>query len=108
MTHLEYWTEAVKDSLTTHGIDAGGLAESIAHDMAISYEQYSTAFGYDVAVGNAIADKDRQIEILRTQLLEERQKRFCKSCSGTGYTTSSSGYRTSIGPCVNCHGTGKV
>ena len=103
-----YWDETVEIALNEVGIKATKeQIETIAGAMAVSHEQYDTAYGYDVVSCNNAGEKDREIRRLTEELEAERNKRMCEDCNGKGYTMTHGGTLCSPSECFTCKGAGR-
>jgi DnaJ-class molecular chaperone len=109
MNAQPYWVESVTESLEEAGITAtADQINMVAENMQISSEQHDTSFGLDVASDNLRQNKDRKIEELYAELAEERDKRPCRKCGGSGSLTTHGPCHSSTSRCYACNGTGKV
>lgn len=109
VTASEYWQEAVASSLEEAEVAATTeQCAAIASDMSLASENYPMAYGYDVADCNLRAARDKEIEELRKELRDERNKVVCAECRGKGYIIEQGPYHSSMSSCAICRGDGRV
>ena len=99
---MNYWHEAIESSFDEHEIIATPeQIAAVAKDMRQARENYSMAYYQPESPYLAeIAELKKKLEI-------EREKRVCKSCSGTGTRVNHGPLHSSYGRCDECRGEGK-
>ena len=103
MSRLDYWREAVQDSLDTHGVTATeAQIRAVASDMELSHESVGMAF--HVPPGNPMQS---EIDELRSQLAAERSKVTCADCRGSGVEITPGPHHSSESECFKCRGAGR-
>lgn len=102
---MDYWKECIEAALEDAGIEGTtGQVESIANDVRIAHEQYGMCHGHD-AIPNPLRQR---VDSLEKDLAEERSKRTCTACNGTGVIVDDAGFRSSTTRCDRCNGNGRV
>ena len=104
MKPSDYWLECLSQAADEAGIvldsNALGVLAKAAED---GHEHYSMAF-YSPSSSEIYQPR---IDKLERDLKAEREKVFCKTCSGTGRLIESFGTRSSDSQCYKCQGDGK-
>lgn len=108
MTNLEYWTECVACAADECGLSlTDEQLKCLADGVNGGHENYSMAFGHDVANANWSATKQREITDLKKQVQREKDKVHCKTCNGKGRIYTYGGTMMSSMECWECHGEGR-
>ena len=106
---MDYWQECIEIAFKDAGITATAeQIETVVGAVAGGHENYSMAFGYDVASSNLRAAQEDEAEKLRKELIFEREKVACPKCAGRGRVISRFGTMQSDSECSKCRGDGKV
>ena len=108
MKHEEYYAECVADA-------AGDCGLSITAEQALyigeailgAVENFSMAYGYDVASDNLRASNDRAADEVKQRLRYEQEvtRTRCNTCRGHGFTRD--GWGRDFG-CSDCNGKGST
>lgn len=109
----EYWREAVM--LAFEGINRFDVIEGLSKEqldeigeaLAVSSENQSMAFGWDVASANRSAELRREEDNLRSELRRERAKVTCRECNGAGRLRYNAGPWAVDTGCMKCNGEGR-
>lgn len=111
--YQQYWNEAIECAFEECGIEATQeQIDQVAGFVQSSHENYGMSFGYDVASANFAADERNKMEKLRKSLEDERNRRPCHSCNGTGYYKGYDFERNKhdrcVTECYDCKGLGRI
>lgn len=107
---MDYWKETIESAFDEAGITATpGQIDLVAGAVEVSHENCGMAHGHDVASANWSASRDAEIERLKQELRDERDKVVCTECKGRGHVTESCGpVRSSTSTCFKCKGDGRL
>jgi hypothetical protein len=106
----EYWAEAVGLALDDMGkwsLFAPEEIKELGRALAVSADNQSIAFGWDIASGNLAAARRREEDSLRAELRRERAKVTCRHCNGYGSTRTQGPYHSVSSSCFKCNGEGR-
>ena len=99
-----YWRECVEIALNDVGITATPeQIQEIAWSVQGGHENIGMAF-YSPPAGEHLTT---EIERLRRELREERDKIACNTCGGRGRIITQGPYHSSDSQCYKCHGEGR-
>lgn len=103
MSPMDYWQEAISDSLDENGVVVtADQLKAIAYDIKLSHENYGMAF-YEPTENIHLSE----IKLLKNQLKDEKAKTVCKACSGDGSVISYGPSYTAVSTCDACCGHGR-
>lgn len=106
---MDYWKETIESTFDEAGLTATpGQIELVAGAVEVSHENYGMAHGHDVASANLSAERNAEIERLRRELCEEREKRTCTDCNGRGYVRHDGPVHSAESACFTCKGAGRL
>lgn len=103
MTREEYFAECIQCALAEHGIT---LEKDVLLDVASAVETARQNMHLAYHVPECDNGKS-EIARLTRELQDERRKRVCEQCGGSGETTIPGPCHVAISRCSACGGSGK-
>ena len=104
MEQIEYWEEAVSETMADRGIAVSDKdITAIAKDMLIAHHQNTMAF----PLPQTSSLLEKEIEKLGFAIKREQSKMVCGDCGGKGYIRLV-GIHISTSDCDTCNGTGFI
>ncbi len=108
MSSDEYYSECVEIAASDCGaVLTKEQIDYIGGAVATAAENFSMAFGYDVASSNLRASHDRKADEIKQRLDYEQtvHRKRCETCQGHGFTLD--GWGRDLG-CSECGGKGSI
>lgn len=103
MTKYDYWDECIAISFGENGITATeDQIKAVAADVQGAHENYGQAF-----YRPSESPLKSEVEKLKRELRDEREKVWCKDCRGTGRIIIPGPYHSGESQCSKCRGEGR-
>ena len=104
----DYWRECIAEAFEESKIVATDeQIDNVASWAESAHDNYSQAFGLDVASKNLQGTREREIADLKRELGREQAKIMCRTCNGTGLIISHGPVHSSSSQCWKCNGSGR-
>lgn len=98
---MNYWEECISEAFHEAGITAAANQISfVAEAVEGAHENYSMAFGHDLAPNPLIRENDT----LKQEMKDQKSKVRCERCKGLGEIPGYGG----ADECFKCNGSGLV
>ena len=102
---MKYWDEVIEEALSAENIVATKeQIKNIAGSVEVAHDCHGMAHGYDCIPNPAVEENKRLSHLLE----QEKDKKQCKNCNGTGREISYGPCQSSDTQCWICNGEGKV
>lgn len=105
----DYWEECIAQAAEECGLElTQEQLKYLAGSAECGHDNYSMAFGCDVADKNYISDEARELEQLKVSLEKKRRRELetdpCSTCTTTGSVRDGWGRNVN---CPDCRGEGR-
>lgn len=101
---MDYWEECIRTAFEDSGITATEeQILEVSETVKGSFENYGLYHGHE-CIPNPLSE---EVDRLKKELRNEKDKVFCEECNGKGMIVSPGPYHSGVSQCHKCNGEGR-